>query len=92
MRYLDIGRHQIKDCLDPIHDEAVKTQCPDLGLILHYANSPLGRYNSRQGESRSVEVDPNDIQQIEAYKADLRDVFRQWDGQPAGDLRAWLNS
>jgi hypothetical protein len=53
MQHLHIGRNSIKDCLNPTYRDEMNAGRPDLTLIVHYAHSQLGRYNSRGGPAQS---------------------------------------
>jgi len=94
MSDLRIGRQSLADCLNPIYDSELnaKPSRPDLTLILHYSGSRFGRYNSRGGRAQSIEFNPNDKAQIQAYKDDLSNVYKHWGGKPKGALKTWLES
>jgi hypothetical protein len=90
MQRLHIGRNSIKDCLNPIYRDEIDAGRPDLTLIVHYAGSRLGRYNSRGGPAQSKSVKPQTPGQVRAYKDDLYKVYKYWGGKPKGTLKNWL--
>ena len=94
MRALGIGRQSLADCLNPIYQTEISAQPPrpDLTLIPHYSGSWFGRYNSRGARAQGITIDPNNKTQVQAYKDDLRNVYRHWGGKPKGKLKEWLES
>ena len=86
------GARSLKEYLDPIYEEEMEAGRPDITLILHKAGSLFGQYHSGGARARSVKVDPNNQEQIENYKAELRKVYQEWGGHPKGDLKKWLDS
>jgi hypothetical protein len=51
---------------------------PDLTLVVVYASTGYGRFNSRGGVAQSVRVDPKNSADVETYDADLKRVYLQW--------------
>lgn len=92
MKELGISRQQIKDCLNPIYREEIDAGRPDLTLIAHYAGKWTGLYNSRGKQAQTIVVDPGNQVQLQAYKHDLSEVYREWGGKPQGKLKEWLES
>ena len=87
--YAELAKHigassrRLGPYLDAIYDEAKKKNpLRDLGLVVVYAGTHYGRYNSRGGPTRSVKVDRTDAAQVAEYDRDLADVRSYWKNQP----------
>ncbi len=77
-------RQEWSTVLGPIADDEVKKTGHDLTLVVVYAAGPakgLARYfsNIRGGQSpQSIALNPNDQQQVAAYKQALEQVFNRY--------------
>jgi hypothetical protein len=64
--------------LNPIYREEMAARRPDLTVVVVYADTGMGRYNSRGGPAQSVRVDPKKDADVRAYKDELTAVYKQW--------------
>jgi hypothetical protein len=94
MSYLQIPRSLVGECLNPIYEAAVNAspQRADLTLLVHYVDSPFGRYHSRGSKAQSVDIDPSDEEQVRTYKSDLRKVYAERGVAPSRTWKTWLES
>jgi hypothetical protein len=75
---LPLPRQEWNTVLDPICDNEKRRTGRDLSLVVVYGTGPakgLGRYFSNRGAPRSKMLDPKDIVQVMAFKAELQRVF-----------------
>jgi hypothetical protein len=81
---LKSARQEWSTVLGPIADAEVNSTGHDLTLVVVYSSGPakgLGRYfsNIRGGQSpQSTALDPNNQQQVAAYKQALEQVFNRY--------------
>jgi hypothetical protein len=76
VRNQSLGRY-----LDPIYYEEIRAGRPDLTLVVVYADTGFGRFNSRGEAARSVKVDPHNPDHVKGYKRELARVYKQWAGK-----------
>ncbi len=75
---LGVANQSLGQYLDAIYAEEMRAGRPDLGVVVVYADTGFGRFNSRGGPVRSVRVDPNDPESVRAYREELAKVYAQW--------------
>src|SRR6476619_8076073 len=77
-RVLNVVSQSVGVYLDPIYEEEIAQGCPDLTVVGVYSKTGMGRYNSRGRQVRSVKVDPNNDDDVRAYRNELNRVYEHW--------------
>jgi len=89
--HLHVANQSVGKYLNVIYHEEMAAGRPDITVIPHYQESCFGKYNSRGKEPQTITVDPENPNDVRAYKKELSEVYRVWGGQPKSRLRDWLN-
>jgi hypothetical protein len=65
-----------------IYEEEMKAGRPDITLVVVYAQTGFGRYNSHGGPATGTEVDPDNPADVRAYREQLAKVYEYWLAKP----------
>ena len=76
--FLGVANQSVGLYLNEIYAEETAQGHPDLTVVVVYAETEMGRYNSRGGPAQSVRVDPSNPADVVAYKAELERVYDHW--------------
>lgn len=63
---------------DVYNDVVINQGLPDITLLVVYANTQFGLYNSGGEVAQTVKVDPNNSNQVSQYLSDREKVYSQW--------------
>lgn len=77
-KHLGIANQGPWGMLHELYREEVKAGRPDVTLVVVYASTGYGKFNSEGGPAGSVKVDTNDPQQCQAYDKALEQVWGYW--------------
>jgi hypothetical protein len=77
-KVLGVANQSVGQYLNKIYKQEMAACRPDLTVVTVYAETGMGRYNSRGGPAQSVRVDPNNNEDVKAYKEELSRVYEQW--------------
>jgi hypothetical protein len=73
--HLGVANQSVGPYLNSIYREEVTAERPDLTLVVVYADTGFGRYNSGGGPAQSVKVDPQNLDDVKAYNEHLARVY-----------------
>ena len=76
--FLGVANQSVGLYLNEIYAEEIALRHPDLTVVVVYAETGMGRYNSRGGPAQSVRVDPDNQSDVQAYRAELQRVYDHW--------------
>ena len=76
--FLGVANQSVGLYLNEIYAEQVALGYPDLTVVVVYAETGMGRYNSRGGPAQSIRVDPDKRSDVAAYRAELERVYDYW--------------
>jgi hypothetical protein len=75
---LGVANQSIGRYLNAIYEEEIALGHPDLTVVVVYAKTGMGRFNSREGPAQSIRVDPDNPRDVQSYKAELARVYNHW--------------
>jgi hypothetical protein len=78
---LGVANQSVGHYLDEIYKEECDARRPDLTVVVVYAGTKMGRYNSRGKPAKSKKVDPRNPTDVKAYQAELKAVHGHWRGK-----------
>ena len=76
--FLGVANQSVGLYLNEVYAEEIPLGHPDLTVVVVYAGTGMGRYNSRGGPAQSVRVDPDNRSDVAKYRAELERVYDHW--------------
>jgi hypothetical protein len=80
-KHLGVANQSVGHYLDEIYKQECEAQRPDLTVVVVYAGTKMGRYNSQGKPAKSKKVDPCNPADVKAYQAELKAVHDHWRGK-----------
>jgi hypothetical protein len=77
-KLLGVANQSVGRYLNAIYEEEIALGHPDLTVVVVYAETGMGRFNSRGGPAQSIRVDPTKQSDVQAYEAELARVYAHW--------------
>ncbi|HEX3655603.1 MAG TPA: hypothetical protein VHV55_07350 [Pirellulales bacterium] len=79
--HLGISAQEVGPYLKEIYHEETQAGRPDITLVVVYAKTGFGRFNTSGSGDTGVAVDPNNLDHVRAYKEQLAKVYEYWLGR-----------
>jgi DNA-binding XRE family transcriptional regulator len=76
--FLGVANQSVGLYLNAVYEQEIAAGHPDLTVVVVYADTDMGRYNSRGGPAQSVRVNPDNSADVQAYKDELNRVYKEW--------------